>query len=235
MEKVESEDGSQGRSADVNCVHVASVMRRLDYHYTTLSTKNPTLMPNSDHVEPSAPSPAGLEPPRKKDRRTPLSKDTTTIVTKTTLLKGANSANYRTTLKTKMPGMRKLTATTTQKTTASGSNSVKIFATKSKRTSKKSKHDQKLQRAEGLCWQLGLDSKQADPEEICYQKLKHQSTASYVGGHFKVFQQRALAERARDADGPRKVTVNQFKNKLDAVRAGYKAKRLRMLATENRT
>ncbi|OWZ04921.1 hypothetical protein PHMEG_00023091, partial [Phytophthora megakarya] len=50
-----------------------------------------------------------------------------------------------------------------------------------------------------------------------------------------VFQQRALAERAWDGDGPRKVTVKQFKNKLDAVRAGYKAKKLRMLATGNRT
>ncbi|KAG6587003.1 Interferon-induced GTP-binding protein Mx [Phytophthora cinnamomi] len=50
-----------------------------------------------------------------------------------------------------------------------------------------------------------------------------------------VFQQRALAESAWGNDEPRSVTVKQFKNKLDAVRAEYKTKRGRMLATGNRT
>ncbi|EEY66844.1 uncharacterized protein PITG_17412 [Phytophthora infestans T30-4] len=48
-----------------------------------------------------------------------------------------------------------------------------------------------------------------------------------------VFQQRALMENAWGDDEPRNVTVKQFKNKLDGVRAGYKAKRGRMLATGN--
>ncbi|KAI9988605.1 hypothetical protein PInf_022055 [Phytophthora infestans] len=48
-----------------------------------------------------------------------------------------------------------------------------------------------------------------------------------------VFQQRALLEHAWGDDEPRSVTVKQFKNKLDAVRAAYKAKRGRMLTTGN--
>ncbi|OWY97975.1 hypothetical protein PHMEG_00031375, partial [Phytophthora megakarya] len=50
-----------------------------------------------------------------------------------------------------------------------------------------------------------------------------------------VFQQRALIEQAWGEDGPRKVSVKQFKNKLNSVRAAYKARRTRMLATGNRS
>ncbi|OWY91947.1 LOW QUALITY PROTEIN: hypothetical protein PHMEG_00039240 [Phytophthora megakarya] len=48
-----------------------------------------------------------------------------------------------------------------------------------------------------------------------------------------VFQQRALIEQAWGDDGPRKVSVKQFKNKLNSVRAAYKARWTRVLATGN--
>ncbi|GMF50961.1 unnamed protein product [Phytophthora fragariaefolia] len=49
-----------------------------------------------------------------------------------------------------------------------------------------------------------------------------------------VFMQRALAKQAWGDKPPRDVTIKQFKNKLNAVRSGYKTKRQRTVATGNR-
>ncbi|KAF4144014.1 hypothetical protein GN958_ATG06776 [Phytophthora infestans] len=50
-----------------------------------------------------------------------------------------------------------------------------------------------------------------------------------------IFLQRALIEQAWGKDSARTVTVNQFKNKLNAIQKAYKAKRTRMLGTGNET
>ncbi|KAE8966010.1 hypothetical protein PR001_g28543 [Phytophthora rubi] len=49
-----------------------------------------------------------------------------------------------------------------------------------------------------------------------------------------VFHQRALAERAWDSGAPRDVSIKQFMNKLNSIRAAYRLKRARLLATGNR-
>ncbi|KAF4129199.1 hypothetical protein GN958_ATG21609 [Phytophthora infestans] len=70
---------------------------------------------------------------------------------------------------------------------------------------------------------------------ICMDKVNSNTKAQRAMWEdtINVFQQRALMENAWGDDEPRNVTVKQFKNKLDGVRAGYKAKRGRMLATGN--
>ncbi|KAF4127636.1 hypothetical protein GN958_ATG02381 [Phytophthora infestans] len=161
----------------------------------------------------------------------------------------AATATTRRTPKPKMAGMRKSSAISVDKvvTEALQTTTQSTSKPKAKRASKNSQGGSK-------------GKEKADTTDVKTMKWTVQLTALAIEARFQnkqilkkfatknsntkaqramwedtitVFQQRALLEHAWGDDEPRSVTVKQLKNKLDAVRAAYKAKRGRMLATGN--